>query len=43
MKVFRSALLEKCSGVIHGFVHDPGGPDILKIAHLTPSQTDRSS
>lgn len=32
MKVFRSSLLEKCSGVIHGFVHDPGGPDILKIA-----------
>lgn len=32
MKVFRSALLEKCSGIIHGFVHDPGGPDILKIA-----------
>ena len=32
MKVFRSGLLEKCSGIIHGFVHDPGGPDILKIA-----------
>ncbi|MDE0292281.1 MAG: peptidoglycan editing factor PgeF [Candidatus Dadabacteria bacterium] len=32
MRVFRSALLEKCSGVIHGFVHDPGGPDILRIA-----------
>lgn len=32
MKVFRSSLLEKCDGVIHGFVHDPGGPDILKIA-----------
>ncbi len=32
MKVFRSDLLEKCSGIIHGFVHDPGGPDILKIA-----------
>ncbi len=32
MKVFRSPLLEKCDGVIHGFVHDPGGPDILRIA-----------
>ena len=32
MRVFRSALLEKYSGVIHGFVHDAGGPDILKIA-----------
>ena len=32
MRVFRSALLEKCSSIIHGFVHDPGGPDILKIA-----------
>ena len=32
MRVFRSPLLEKCDGVIHGFVHDPGGPDILKIA-----------
>ncbi len=32
MRVFRSALLEKCSGIIHGFVHDPGGPDIPKIA-----------
>ena len=32
MKVFRSALLEKCNGVIHGFVHDPGGLDILRIA-----------
>ena len=34
MKVFRSALLEKCNGVIHGFVYDPGGPDILKIASV---------
>ncbi len=34
MKVFRSALLERCNGVIHGFVHDPGGPDILKIASV---------
>ncbi len=32
MKVFRSDLLGRCSGFIHGFVHDPGGPDILKIA-----------
>ncbi len=32
MRAFRSALLEKCGGVVHGFVHDPGGPDILKIA-----------
>ena len=32
MKVFRSALLEECNGVIHGFVHDPGGPDLQKIA-----------
>ena len=32
MKVSRSALLEKCNGVIHGFVHDPGGPDLQKIA-----------
>ena len=32
MRIFRSSLLEKCGGVIHGFVHDPGGPDILKIA-----------
>lgn len=32
MKVLRSALLGKYSGVIHGFVHDPGGPDILKVA-----------
>lgn len=32
MKILRSALLEKCNGVIHGFVHDSGGPDILRIA-----------
>ena len=32
MKVFRSSMLEKYNGVIHGFVHDPGGPDIPKIA-----------
>ena len=32
MRIFRSSLLEKCGGVIHGFVHDPGGPDIPKIA-----------
>ena len=32
MRVFRSALLERYNGLIHGFVHDPGGPDILKIS-----------
>lgn len=32
MRVFRSALLERCNGLIHGFVHDPGGPDLLKIS-----------
>ena len=34
MKVFRSALLGECNGVIHGFVYDPGGPDLLKIASV---------
>ena len=32
MRVFRSSLLQKYEGVIHGFVHDLGGPDISKIA-----------
>ena len=32
MRVFHSSMLEKYNGVIHGFVHDPGGLDILKIA-----------
>ncbi len=32
MRVFRSSMLEKYNGVIHGFVHDPGGPDLVKIA-----------
>ena len=32
MRVFRSSMLEKYDGVIHGFVHDPGGPDLVKIA-----------
>lgn len=32
MKLFRSALLDKCDNIVHGFVHDPGGPDIRKIA-----------
>jgi len=32
MRILRSTLLEEYAGVIHGFVHDPGGPDLLKIA-----------
>ena len=32
MRVFRSALLERYSGLVHGFVHDPGGPDLSKIS-----------
>ncbi len=32
MKIFRSPLLESCHGITHGFVHDPEGPDISKIA-----------
>ena len=32
MRVLRSALLDKCDGITHGFVHDPGGPDLSKIA-----------
>lgn len=32
MRVFRSSMLEKYNGVIHGFVHDPGGLDLPKIA-----------
>lgn len=32
MRAFRSSMLEKYNGVIHGFVHDPGGPDLVKIA-----------
>ena len=31
MKVLRSDLLEKC-GIVHGFVHDPQGLDLLRIA-----------
>ena len=34
MRVLRSALLEKYSGLIHGFVHDPGGPDLSKISSV---------
>ena len=32
MRVFHSSMLERYNGVIHGFVHDPGGPDLVKIA-----------
>lgn len=32
MKILRSALLEECEEVIHGFVCDPGGVDFAKIA-----------
>ena len=32
MKILRSDLLSECKGIVHGFVHDSGGPDIARIA-----------
>ena len=32
MKILRSDLLSECEGIVHGFVHDPGRPDVAKIA-----------
>ena len=32
MKIIRSDLLSECKGIVHGFVHDSGEPDIAKIA-----------
>ena len=34
IRVIRLSLLEKCSGVIHGFVHHPRGSEILKIVSV---------
>ena len=32
MKILRSEVLSECGGVVHGFVHDPEGLNIPKIA-----------
>ena len=32
MKIIRSDLLSECAGIVHGFVHDAGGPDVAGIA-----------
>ena len=32
MKILRSDLLSECAGVVHGFVHDAGEPDVARVA-----------